>query len=105
AEPRNAEVLWLTNGDRVLGSFLGIGPEKVEFQPAAGRIEVARSGIIALGFDPSVVTYPKPAGRYLELTFTDGSRLGVADTRIAQGQVRGTSRFGVKIRAGLGSLA
>lgn len=104
-DKRNSEVLWLSNGDRLTGSFLGLSADKVEFQPAAGKLEIPRSGVIALGFDPGAVNYPKPEGPFLELSFTDGSRLGVSASHVEQGHLAATSRFGAKIRPPLGAIA
>jgi hypothetical protein len=105
-EPRkNAELLWLTNGDRVLGGFLGLDDKKIRFQPSTGKIELDRGGLQALGFDPGLVNYLRPEGPYLELTLVDGSRLGVTKARVEGGQVVGTSRFGAEIRLPLGELA
>ena len=104
-EPRNSEVLWLTNGDRMVGGFLGLGKDKLAFQPETGKVELDRGGIVALGFDPALATYPRPKGPFLELTLTDGSRLGVTAARVERGQVVATSRFGPEVRLPLGELA
>jgi hypothetical protein len=87
------------------GGFLGITNQKVSFQPDANAIEVERSGVVAVGFDPAVAVYPAPKGTFLELTFLDGSRLGVAECRIEQGQVVATTRFGATIRPPISELA
>jgi hypothetical protein len=103
---RKTDVLWLANGDRMTGSFLGLAAENVEFQTAAGAaVTLPRPGVIAIGFDPAAVRYPKPDRLYLELTFTDGSRLGVTDFRIEQGHLVATTRFGTKVRPPLAVLA
>ncbi len=105
SEPRPAEVLWLANGDRLAGSFLALGSESVTFQPETGQVEIPRSSVLALGFAPELVQYPRPKGIYLELTFTDGSRLGVTDCRVEQGRVLARTRFGAEIKPSLSSLS
>jgi hypothetical protein len=105
-EPRDAEVLWLANGDRITGSLLGFGADKVSFQPDTGPLAVSRASVVALGFDPATVRYPRPEGTtYLELTFLDGSRLGVGNPRIERGQLIAQSRFGVEVHPSLTSLS
>jgi hypothetical protein len=104
-EPRKAEVLWLANGDRMDGGFLGIGPQTIQFQPEAGKLEVNRSGVLAVGFDPKLVAYPMPKGDWLELTLDDGTRLGVSEARVEQGVVFAKARFGLPIRLGVERLA
>src|SRR5262249_25500077 len=67
-------------------------------------IKLDLSKVVAVGFDSSLVVYPKPAGDYFELTSSDGSRLGGSQARIEQGQVVATTRFGAPIKLPLGDL-
>jgi hypothetical protein len=107
SEPRKTDVLWLANGDRLAGEPLEIGADKVKFQldGAAEPREIDRSTVIALGSNPAVVRYPKPEGDFLELTFQDGSRLGVTKTHVDQGEVVATTRFGATIKLPLKDLS
>lgn len=104
-EARDSEVLWLANGDRVAGGFLGLTAQKVAFRRDAGDVQFDRSGVVAVGFDPAVLAYPEPKGPFLELTFLDGSRLGVTDCRLERGNLVATTRFGATIRPPLAELA
>ena len=105
-EPRSTEVLWLANGDRVAGGLLGLNDKAIAFQPPSGaKVELDRSGVVALGFDPKLVTYPKPAGPYLELTLVDGSRLGVSSVQLDGGQLLATTRYGQPVKFPLGELS
>ncbi len=107
SEPRKTDVLWLANGDRLAGDTLEIGPEKIKFQldGAAEPKEIERSTVIALGSNPALVRYPKPEGDFLELTFQDGSRVGVSKTRVEQGEVVATTRLGATIKLPLDKLS
>jgi hypothetical protein len=104
-EARTGDVLWLANRDRLAGSFLELTPQKVKFQPEAGPTLVDRSGVVAIGFDPKQANYPRPKEDYLELTFLDGSRLGVTGCRVEQGHVLAATRFGAPIRLPIAELA
>jgi len=104
-EPREAEILWLANGDKLPGLFAGMTDKRLSFQPATGKVELERSGVVALGFAPGQVNYRRPEGPYLELTTVDGSRLGVTDVRIERGQIVATSRFKAEIRLPIGELS
>lgn len=104
-EPRSTEVLWLANGDRVAGGLLGLNDKTVLFQPPSGKVELDRSGVVALGFDPKLVNYPRPTGPFLDLTFVDGSRLGVSSIQLEGNQVLATTRFGQAIKLPVGELA
>jgi hypothetical protein len=104
-QKRSSEVLWLANGDRLAGGLLGLSSRHVSFQPQAGKVAVDRSQVVAIGFDPNVVSYPPPKADYLELMLADGSRLASTDVRIARGQVEATTRFGAPIHFPIGELA
>jgi NPCBM/NEW2 domain len=103
-EPRSSEVLWLANGDRLAGGLLGLDDKKVTFQTPNRKADYEASGLVALGFDPKLVVYPRPEGPFLELTLVDGSRLGVTDVRVEGGMVRAKTRHGLAISLPVGEL-
>lgn len=105
AEPGGKEVLWLVNGDRQEGGFLGLSAEAIEFQGPGGLTTVPRKGARALAFDPKLVEYPRPRGTYVELTLIDGSRFGLAGTRYDQGAFEGVARFGPSLRIPVSEVA
>jgi NPCBM/NEW2 domain len=104
AEPRTTEVIWLGNGDRLAGGFLGLDESKIKIQVNGKPVEVDRSGVIALGFDPTLVSYPRPKSDFLELTLKDGSRLGVTEARLDDSSILATTRFGPAIKFSLNEL-
>ncbi|WP_165220840.1 NPCBM/NEW2 domain-containing protein [Aquisphaera insulae] len=97
-EPRSSEVVWLANGDRLSGGFLGMDDRSIRIQVDGKAVEVDRTGVIGVGFDPAVVGYPRPASDYLEISIADGSRLGVIGARLEKGHILGSTRFGQAIR-------
>jgi NPCBM/NEW2 domain len=103
-EPRTNEMLWLANGDKLSGSFLGLSDKAVEFQSGKTDLKLDRGAVVALGFDPALVVYPKPPGVFFEVTLADGSRLGVREPRLDQGHLVATSRFGATLRIKIGEL-
>jgi len=106
-EPRDSEVVWLANGDKLTGQFAGLDEKKLTFQANNGKLDLPRSdsGVLAVSFAPGQVSYKRPQGPFLELTFLDGSRLGVTRVRVERGQVVGTTRFDTEIRLPIGELA
>ena len=105
AEPDGAELIWLApNGDRMNGSFLGLDDQALKFESSTGPISLERSKLIALGFDPKIVTYPLPKEGFYELTTTDNSRLGVERLKLDQGILEGTTRFGQPVKIALNDL-
>ncbi|MFO0960725.1 MAG: NPCBM/NEW2 domain-containing protein [Isosphaeraceae bacterium] len=98
------EVLWLSNGDRLEGSFLGLAADNLEFRSRGGELRPPRKEVRALAFDPKLVDYPRPRGAYLECYLTDGSRLGLSDLRCARGEIDANARFGTALRIPIGSV-
>jgi hypothetical protein len=97
-ESRKEEVVWLSNGDRITGGFLGWDERMLKMLVGGKPREIDRTGIVAVGFDPALVNYPRPKSAYLELTLSDGSRFGASEARIDEGYVEATFRFGAKVR-------
>jgi len=102
---RSSEVLWLANGDRLAGGLLALGDKTIGFQPSTGKVEIDRSGVVALGFDPKLVSYPRPTNPYLELSMVDGSRLGVTSVRLEGSGLLAQTRFGQTIKVPIAELA
>jgi hypothetical protein len=103
-EPRSSELVWLSNGDRLAGEFLGLESAKVKIQVAGKPVLVDRPSVVAIGFDSKLVNYPRPASGFLDVTLRDGSRLGVTEPRLDDGTVMATTRFGGAIRFSINDL-
>jgi hypothetical protein len=97
-EPRTTEVVWLMNGDRITGAFLGMDDQAIKLQVDGKAVEIDRTGVVAVGFDPAVLAYPRPSGDFLEITLVDGSRLGVTGAKLEKGQIVATTRFSQIVR-------
>ena len=105
AEAPAAEQLWLVNGDRLDGLLAGLTDRQVVFRPPTGKMPLPRSGVVALGFNPKQVVEQAPAGAYFEWHLLDGSRVGLAGSRVERGQVVGVARFGGEVRFPIGEVA
>lgn len=101
SEPRESEVVWLSNGDRLVGGLLGLTERQVSIKSDANVLDLDRSGVLAVGFDPALVRYPVPESPFWEVVLSDGSRLGVTGARVEKGQLVAATRSGVPIRVGL----
>jgi NPCBM/NEW2 domain len=93
-EPRSSEVVWLSNGDRMVGSFDGMDDRKIKLQIDQKPVQVDRGGCSALGFDPGLLHYTAPKSDFFEVTLNDGTRLGVLSARLVEGNVEAVARFG-----------
>jgi NPCBM/NEW2 domain len=103
-EPRKEEVVWLSNGDRLSGGFLGWDDRALKMLVSNKPRDIDRTGIAAVGFAPNLVNYPRPKSAYLELTLHDGSRFGVSDATIGDGNIEVTARFGQKLHFPMSEL-
>jgi len=104
-EPRSSEVVWLANGDRLAGGFLGLNDRHVKLQIDRKPVEVERGGVVGIGFDLALLNYPRPKANFIEITLRDGTRLGVQDARLQENLVVAQTRFGRSIRFPLGELS
>ena len=77
----------------------------MQFQSGKIELKIERSAATSLGFDPKLVVYKKPTGVYFELTFMDGSRLGVTNPPLESGHVVATTRFGAAIKLRLAEVS
>jgi hypothetical protein len=98
AQPRSTEIVWLANGDRIAGAFLSLDETKIKIQLGGKPVDVDRAGVVAVGFDPGLIRYPRPRSDFLEVALKDGSRLGVTEARLDDGTILATSRFGQSIK-------
>jgi hypothetical protein len=105
SEPRSTEVVWLANGDRLAGGFLGLDAGRVKMQVDGKPVDVERGGIVAIGFDPALANYPRPKSDFIDITLRDGTRLGVEDAKLQDNLVVAGTRFGRSIRFPLGELS
>lgn len=103
-EPRTSEVLWLANHDKLAVGFQSLGDKFIDYLSAGKTERIERARVSAIGFDPSLVSYPRPENGFLELTFSDGSRLGVREPRVEKGQVVGVTRFGAPVKVPFSEL-
>ena len=86
-------------------AFLGWTTGRSRSRSTASRVEIDRAGIVAVGFDPALVNYPRPKSGFLELTLQGRHAAWASAT---PGSTRATSlattRFGQKIRFPLSEL-
>ena len=104
-EARASEVVWLNNGDRLAGSFLGMDERNIRMEVDRKAMEIDRGGAVALGFDPKLLNYPRPDGPFLEATLLDGTRLGLRSIKVADGNFEATTRLGKAIRFPVSEVA
>lgn len=105
SEPKGSELLWLMNGDRLAGGFLGLDVAKTTVRIGGKDKRLDRTGVQAIGFDPAIVDYPEPKGIYIEATLSDGSRIGLERPKVDQGAVSGKTRFGAAISISLAEVS
>ena len=48
----------MINGDRMTGGFLGMNDQAIKLQIDGKPVEIDRTGVVAVGFDPAALSYP-----------------------------------------------
>ncbi len=104
-EARKSEVVWLNNGDRIEGSFLGMDERNIKLEVDRKPLEIDRGGAVGVGFDPKLLNYPRPKGAFVEATLGDGTKLGLTAAKLVEGNIEATTRFGRPVRFPLTELA
>lgn len=72
---QNQDVLHLANGDSVGGTILAISKQQIELDSTVGNVQVARSGIASVSFNPDLTYLPTPEKLHALVWLSDGSRL------------------------------
>jgi hypothetical protein len=98
SESRKSDMIWLTNGDLQSGGFLGLDDRIAKFQIEGNPVEIDRTGVVGIAFAQAALNYPRPKSDFLELTLSDGSRLGAVDAKVEKGQLSAKTRFDQSIR-------
>ena len=94
------DVLILNNGDHVIGELQALDRQSLTLQAAVGKTKtrIRRSGVQAIGFDPSLTSFPKVTGKLSHLMLTDGTRLTARNLRLAsKGLLCLDAVFGAKL--------
>lgn len=104
-EPRDAEQLWLVNGDKLDGFYAGMTDKQITFRPKSGAITLGRPGVVAIGFTPTAAAAEPIKGPYFEWLLLDGSRVGLTQSRVDRGMIVGTMRVGLEVRVPVGEVA
>ena len=84
-EPRSTEVVWLANGDRLAGGFLGLDDKRSRSRSVASPSRSIARAVRCPRFRPGAGQLSSAQSGFLELTLKDGSRLGVTEARLDDG--------------------
>ncbi len=103
--PFDADILILSNGDRLSGELKSLSPEQYELSTPVGPVQAATPQIQAVAFNSSLVSFPHGAPDTLLATLTDGSWLTLAAVRLdASGTLSGETLFGERVAFPVGSI-
>lgn len=78
-QPRNSDLLILENGDRLAGTITGIDETKAALETQTGPVSVEMERIVAIRFNPSLLSPIRPRGFRCLVGFSDGSLLTVSE--------------------------
>ena len=96
-DPRKQDVARLNAGDRVTGEFQSLDARELRLSGPDGELRVSREKLVALQFDPQLVTAAKLEGTYFLLSFRDGTRLFAKRVETSPDSVHFVTMFGAEL--------
>ena len=97
AAPRqNSDRLILENGDELTGTIAAITGNVLQFKTPAGPVEIELERLVALSFNPSLLSDARPRGAYCLVGFNDGSRVAAASLVVDKASARVTLPGGLE---------
>ena len=105
AAPRqNSDRLILENGDELTGTIAAIAESSLRLKTPAGPVEIELARLVALNFNPSLLSDVRPRGSYCLVGFSDGSRVAAAALEIDGASARVTLAGGRQWSAEAGAV-
>lgn len=108
AKNRQADQVFLKNGDMIVGVFQEIVGHQVKLERDGKPVSLARDLVAAIAFDPSLVDYKATADFYGQLRLLDGSVINVTNGSSDDRKLAVQAAFGATIdveRDGLADLS
>ena len=93
----NSDRLILENGDELSGAIAAIGENKLQLKTPGGPVEIELDRVVAISFNPSLLSQARPRGVYCLIGFSDGSRLAAAELALDESLARVTLAGGLKL--------
>jgi hypothetical protein len=95
----------LVNGDSVSGEFVSLDDRRLMLKGSSGPVELDRTGVLALAFNPQLMSDELPAGPQALVSLVDGSRFRAAGLRLsALDRLEFQPAFGGKMEVLLGAV-
>jgi hypothetical protein len=105
AAPRqNSDRVILENGDELTGTIVAIDDENVHLKTPAGPLEIERDKVVAIGFNPSLLSGARPRGVHCLVGFSDGSLLAAASLVVDESLARVTLAGGLELSTDAGAV-
>jgi len=96
---QNSDRLILENGDELAGTITAIDGGKLQLKTPAGPVEIELDKVVAIGFNPSLLSTVRPRGVYCLVGFNDGSLLAAASLVVDESLARVTLAGGLELSA------
>jgi hypothetical protein len=94
AKDRKQDVVVLTNGDEVAGTFMGLDEDLIRMDRPTGATTIPRASVRAIAFSSDLISFPKAKEFHAEMILADGSELGVLEAELSGMNIRGLAAFG-----------
>jgi hypothetical protein len=103
-QPRNSDLLILENGDRLAGTITGIDETKAAMETPTGPVSVEMERIVAIRFNPSLLSNIRPRGFHCLVGLSDGSLLTASELIASEGAVQLSLSCTVELKTEPGAI-
>ncbi len=101
----NSDVVILRNGDHVTGELTGLDETMFSLESAAGKTNIDRRSVRAVGFNAELISFPQPEKQRALLPLSDGSRVTACNMQLdPPGVLRLDALFGAKLDVPLSAV-
>lgn len=104
ASRQNADQLILENGDRLTGTITTIEADKLSLETQTGPLSVEVERIVAVSFNPSLLSSVEPRGLHCLVGLADGGLLTVSELIVDERQARLALSCAVELTTEAGSV-
>lgn len=102
--PRNSDLLILENGDRLAGTITGIDESKAALETQTGPVSVELERIVAIRFNPSLLSNARPRGFRCLVGLPDGSLLTASELIVDERETQLTLSCAVELKTEAGAI-
>jgi hypothetical protein len=88
-EQRGQDVVWLSNGEHLLGTFTGLTDKSLSIEVGEKAMQVERNKVVLIGFNSELTQAPTAKGPFGHVVLASGGRIGLGTFQVRGGTLSG----------------